>query len=556
MKKIQLLLALMASLFTLNISYCQVAVEIHPVLGWISDITVPGSGPGFMDYTDDDMMSAMFVSDAPPEKFLMFSTNPDGSNNYAPGGWSFDGLQLGGIYNDGITTIAAATDPIGGTILIIILDNDGESILASFSTPIPTGYQMVEMVDMEFSPLPWATFPSSVVTISTVLNTTTGKQEILTTRIGINPLGYSFGATQTGSVIIASRNSVPNSLVIDDLNNIYVWGTVDRNAAGTTHDCFLLKLNPDLFTLFSKLHSSYTGRDDIATGLALDGAGNLFGVANSQNNTAPYYDHGAVFKLNKINGKRIFLKRIGVYDLGDTGTHEVRADYCGNGIAITGNTPNATNHDTRTWRMDASGNILWSRVINLDTAPGTFETGSNLTFCEVTCDVIIIGYRQCAYPMCGGVYITRYNSTTGATVWGPEMVEIYDYNISEISQAQINYGTVDNSIYLSVQAFNEADETWHLLTAKYDQVVLRSDEINFEPTEIHISPNPVQNAITINNVPIGSQVQIVDLNGKIVSEYITSENATIDVSKLVAGMYYLRVVSNVGNYQTAPFIKM
>ncbi|MFI5171424.1 MAG: T9SS type A sorting domain-containing protein [Chitinophagales bacterium] len=522
-------------------------------LEWIVYHEIIDSGYGFMDYTDDVIATATSNASVPFQSSL-YSGNSDGINNFTNDMGAIPEV-LGGIYNNGAVTFAIGANISTNTIEVVALDNFTGDVLGSFAENLEDGYNVIESIGQKYTLVAWGGYENSMTCVSTVLNLTTNKKEVWITRIGVDPLTYSFGASQTIIDVIPSRSATPAAVEVDNANNVYVWGTVERNAGGTTHDCFLLKLDPDLNLLYTRMHASYTGRDDEAVGLVFDSSGNLFGVSNSENSTSPYYTHGAVFKINPITGKKIWLKRIGMYDAGDTGTHEVRADYCGDGIAITGNTPNATNQDSRTWRIDADGNILWNRVLNLETEAGSFETGSSLTFCEVTCDVIVAGFRRCMYPMCGGVYIIRYDAETGAVVWGPQNYSGGDTDFDLSSGLQINYGTIDNSVYLGSTSFTATDDLWQLRLNKYNQVVLRTENEAIGENELMLSPNPAISTLNMKGVAKGEQVRVMNISGEIIMEFIAGDEMQLDISGLPAGIY---LVQTTGSAETRParFVKI
>ena len=69
---------------------------------------------------------------------------------------------------------------------------------------------------------------------------------------------------------------------------------------------------------------------------------------------------------------------------------------------------------------------------------------------------------------------------------------------------------------------------------------------------LHISPNPVSNAITIAGGK-GSSVLVTDLLGNKVL-FVASNHGTVDVSELASGVYQVTILGN-SNVRTATFIK-
>jgi hypothetical protein len=68
--------------------------------------------------------------------------------------------------------------------------------------------------------------------------------------------------------------------------------------------------------------------------------------------------------------------------------------------------------------------------------------------------------------------------------------------------------------------------------------------------EIHtfnVSPNPASTTVSINNLEIGSTIQIADMTGKIVSEKIVlASEMTLDINDLNNGIYFVQLATNTG----------
>ena len=58
-------------------------------------------------------------------------------------------------------------------------------------------------------------------------------------------------------------------------------------------------------------------------------------------------------------------------------------------------------------------------------------------------------------------------------------------------------------------------------------------------SNIALYPNPARTTVTISGLESGSTVTVVDLNGRVV---LTSTDATLDVSDLAQGAYFVRIV--------------
>ncbi|MBQ2511575.1 MAG: fibronectin type III domain-containing protein, partial [Bacteroidales bacterium] len=69
------------------------------------------------------------------------------------------------------------------------------------------------------------------------------------------------------------------------------------------------------------------------------------------------------------------------------------------------------------------------------------------------------------------------------------------------------------------------------------------DEVE-ESADIVLFPNPATSNVTLRGVEAGSQVSVVDMNGRMVRDFqATSNDVRIDVSTLAKGAYFVRVVN-------------
>lgn len=115
--------------------------------------------------------------------------------------------------------------------------------------------------------------------------------------------------------------------------------------------------------------------------------------------------------------------------------------------------------------------------------------------------------------------------------------------------------STDSKIYYSdTQLFLDSNGE----TASFDLSSLRKayfseiqGVIETENQHITIYPNPTNDILRINNISDNQEVIIYSINGAMVKRDIVSEDATINVSDLRAGLYII----GVGN-EFSKFIKM
>jgi hypothetical protein len=97
--------------------------------------------------------------------------------------------------------------------------------------------------------------------------------------------------------------------------------------------------------------------------------------------------------------------------------------------------------------------------------------------------------------------------------------------------------TSEDSTTVAVYAINFYEET------DFDQVT-KIDEVQEDMTDVFSAyPNPTSSKLNLNNVQVGSVIQIIALNGSMVYTTIADyETLTIDMSSLDRGVYFVRCV--------------
>jgi hypothetical protein len=60
-----------------------------------------------------------------------------------------------------------------------------------------------------------------------------------------------------------------------------------------------------------------------------------------------------------------------------------------------------------------------------------------------------------------------------------------------------------------------------------------------------IFPNPASDLLTLNNLAIGTSIEIKDMTGKTVLEkMVNSTEMTLDIHTLINGIYFIQVTTN------------
>ena len=90
---------------------------------------------------------------------------------------------------------------------------------------------------------------------------------------------------------------------------------------------------------------------------------------------------------------------------------------------------------------------------------------------------------------------------------------------------------------------------------KKDTVVSIGSTLGLEnnsQSELRIYPNPVKNNLTLVGIKVNSRIVVLDLTGKVVfSKNIDSNNAQLDMSSLLKGMYLIQIIQrqNVSSFR-------
>jgi hypothetical protein len=155
----------------------------------------------------------------------------------------------------------------------------------------------------------------------------------------------------------------------------------------------------------------------------------------------------------------------------------------------------------------------------------------------------------------------------GTPVLGKEVTMTYDNNKNLLTE-EIDYNNnAQPSGYKNIYEYN-TDNTRKLKTVylkfdigleltyqyKYFYKLSGTNISNTEETEIRLFPNPVNDVLNIEGIPIGSEFIIYSTEGKIVKNQRLTENA-ISVSDLSNGVYILKTTDSKGQLLNRIFIK-
>jgi len=206
-------------------------------------------------------------------------------------------------------------------------------------------------------------------------------------------------------------DDVPNAIAIDANANIFIAG--QSAALNLFDDCATVKYNSSLTQTWAQTFNGTGNKNDRATAIALDGAGNVYIAGQSDSTTSTLlknYDYITI-KYNS-SGLQQWAK---TYN-GQSNTNDIAAaiaiDAMGS-VYVTGQSENGTNafpnKDYATIKYDNNGNPQWTSIYN---GTGNGTDGANAMSIDNTGNIYLTGS---AFSTLGqkDIVTIKYNSTVG-----------------------------------------------------------------------------------------------------------------------------------------------
>jgi hypothetical protein len=90
---------------------------------------------------------------------------------------------------------------------------------------------------------------------------------------------------------------------------------------------------------------------------------------------------------------------------------------------------------------------------------------------------------------------------------------------------------------------NAAEQWGEMTLVPFTTLVSGLNEVeNNQPT---LFPNPATNSVSLNNAEIGSLVEIIDMQGRVLSSFVVkSTSQTIDLQGMESGLYLVKTISS------------
>lgn len=327
-------------------------------------------------------------------------------------------------------------------------------------------------------------------------------------------------------------------------------------------DTWIVKLDNDGSLIWQRVYGGSGTEKSHSLYCTSDGGFIVAGESFSNDGDVPDHLGGTdywILKLNfegKIEWSRVF---------GGAG-HEIAYDIlpCRNGGYIVVGDSRSTNGDITDnhggsdfWviKLEAGGNIIWERSYggsSDDYGEAIYETsdgGFLLAGQTTSTDGDAIGNNGLA-----DAWIIKMDSL-GNIAWQKSLGGTQDELFHAVEQG------ADGAIYLAGHArSNNGDVSG--VHGKIDYWVVKLDMTSSAAAEplslpLRLSPNPTGQWLSLGlpAVEQGMQIQITDATGKVQRTWITRSDTQMDVSGLVAGMYWVTAVSTSGQRYSGQLVK-
>lgn len=218
------------------------------------------------------------------------------------------------------------------------------------------------------------------------------------------------------------------------------------------------------------------------------------------------------------------------------------------------------NYTNKTWRYNAPINLVNANSAKIEfNAKWSIENDYDYVAFEVSTDDGASWIPQCGRFTNIGTAANESVQPDGKpiydgeqTSWILEKINLNDYLGQEINIRFIlesDGGVTEDGFYF--------DDFKLYINNNFSSNSLNESEVG----SIKIFPNPVKNEIQIAlpNFVTTLQVELIDLNGKIISSSLENGNfnlSTISVQHLEAGSYFIKTILNQKDVQLSKFIKM
>ena len=381
-------------------------------------------------------------------------------------------------------------------------------------------------------------------------------------------MGFIIKSDTSGNILLnifwRKSISAPNSVNINDIttdasNNIYVLGSFggkyllvnndtlyNSDSSGITTDVFIIKLNPNGNTLWTKKWDcSNSIQSDIAKKILVH-KNSIYFLAQTTDASV-----STIVKLSANNGNTIWSKNI--YYLINSVNNIMDIQKNNHQIVIAVN-PN-TGFSGGSTLID-NYIIGFPSIVYLDTNSNVTNIYSNfpsstnlLSLFTDKNDNIILTHNLSSTP--NNYTVTLFEKNFNFQYWHQTTIKANINNLTFDNDGNIfSAGTADNgsSVMFGTTTYTKTNQTDAFLS-KLDAMIL-TPNISNKDLGFYFYPNPAENNITIYcNYP--TLIHITDITGKKVKEFSLTPNQKIeiDLSHLNNGLYLLYDSQKIQNYK-------
>lgn len=381
-------------------------------------------------------------------------------------------------------------------------------------------------------------------------------------------MGFIIKSDTSGNILlnILWRKSIsaPNGININDIrtdasNNIYVLGTFggkyltinndtlyNSDTSGITTDVFIIKLNPNGNTLWTKKwNCSNTLKPDIAKKILIH-RNSIYFLAQTSDASV-----STIVKLSTNNGNTIWFKNI--YYLINSANNIMDIQKNNHQIVIAVN-PNTSSSGGNTlvdnYIIGLPSIVYLDTNSNVTNIYSNFPTSTNLLslFTDKNDNIILIRSLN-STP--SNYTITLSEKNFGFQYWYQATTKAYINNLTYDNDGNIyTTGTaaIGPSVMFGPTTYTKTNQTDAFLS-KLDAMVLTPNLSN-KDKEFYFYPNPAKDNITIY-CSYPTQIHITDITGKKIREFSISPNqkTEIDLSHLNNGLYLIYDSQRNQNYK-------
>ncbi len=368
---------------------------------------------------------------------------------------------------------------------------------------------------------------------ATVRNGAYTKKDYLT--IKYNSTGaQQWVATYNGP---ANQDDAAIGLALDGPGNVYVTGTSFAGADPLGEQDYLtIKYNSTGMQQWASRYNGPAKEPDVATGIAVDNAGNSYVTGYSQDIGLDF----ATIKYN-TNGMQQWVARYNGIANGSDLAYAIVLDISGN-IYVTGSDQSTEyNSDFRTVKYNPAGTLQWTAGYN---GPANDNDEAKALAVDANGNVYVTGYINGTSPS-WDIASIKYDAT-GKQQW----VKTYDGPAHGNDNGSAIATDGSGNVYVAGTSAGIASEL-DFITIKYPFTAaamasnIASNSVSSDK-KLGTHPNPVRDKLTIQ-LPITDNytVTVFDNSGKKLFEQNNiCAQTQIDFSRLSSGIFFLKVTGN------------